>query len=75
LFTLSACRCGLKVSCSEVAKSKNGSGQIGWVVNFGGLGFSVVNVVVLVLAVDRLVFNAGLSLTLLLLLFEEKLFF
>lgn len=55
MFTLSACRCGLKVSCSEVAKSKNGSGQIGWVVNFGGLGFSVVNVVVLVLAVDRLV--------------------
>ena len=32
----------LKVSCSAVAKSKNGSGQIGWVVNFDRLGWSVV---------------------------------
>lgn len=39
---MSASSCGLKVSCSAVAKSKNGSGQIGWVVNLEILGCSVV---------------------------------
>ena len=41
----------LKVSCSAVAKSKNGSGQIGWVVNFDILGGSVVIVVVVLVSV------------------------
>jgi len=45
LFTLSASSCGLKVSCSAVAKSRKGSGQIGWVVNLDGCSVVVVSVV------------------------------
>lgn len=57
MFTLSASSCGRKVSCSAVAKSKNGSGQIGWVVNLDRLGWSVVISVVVgsVVVVDDLV--------------------
>jgi len=46
LFTLSASSCGLKVSCSAVAKSKNGSGQIGWVVNLDGCSVVVGSMVI-----------------------------